>query len=259
MRCLLLTIVLFGLALSQTLLAPSIASAQQQWGKEIKGTVVFGGNAPPPPVQLQVNDPACLIKGPIFSPEWLVNSKNLGVKDVFVWLEPAVAAVAMPIHPNQQQIQKQEVEMDQPCCMFEPHCLVMRQGQVLVAKNSAAINHNFRWVGHPAKNAGGNILLTPKTSYKIKDLAADSFPILVGCDVHKWMSAYIRVFDHPYFALTDDNGAFSIAEPPAGNYKLKVWHPASGWLGGPKGKAGTPLMINAGGVTDVGKLVINKT
>ena len=48
--------------------------------------------------------------------------------------------------------------MDQPCCHFEPHCLALRQGQIWVAKNSAAIPHNVKYEGG-AKNQGDNPIL----------------------------------------------------------------------------------------------------
>jgi hypothetical protein len=42
------------------------------------------------------------------------------------------------------------------------------------------------------------------------------------------MLAYIHVFDHPYFAVTDERGMFSISNLPAGTYLLKAWHEDAG-------------------------------
>ena len=50
----------------------------------------------------------------------------------------------------------------------------------------------------------------------------------VVCDTHAWMLAYVHVFDHPYFAVTDENGAFVIPNLPAGTYILKAWHENGG-------------------------------
>jgi hypothetical protein len=50
----------------------------------------------------------------------------------------------------------------------------------------------------------------------------------VVCDTHAWMQAYIHVFDHPYFGVTDDHGAFTISNLPAGTYILKAWHEDAG-------------------------------
>ncbi len=46
----------------------------------------------------------------------------------------------------------------------------------------------------------------------------------VKCDVHPWMLAYVRVFDHPYFATTKEDGKFSIAGVPDGEYTFVAWH-----------------------------------
>ena len=48
--------------------------------------------------------------------------------------------------------------------------------------------------------------------------------VLVRCDVHPWMRAYLGVLDHPYFAVTPSDGSFRLANVPAGEYTLTVWH-----------------------------------
>jgi carboxypeptidase family protein len=44
------------------------------------------------------------------------------------------------------------------------------------------------------------------------------------CDVHNWMSAYVGVMSHPFFAVTNDRGAFDISGLPPGTYTLEAWH-----------------------------------
>ena len=48
--------------------------------------------------------------------------------------------------------------------------------------------------------------------------------IIVKCDVHGWMQAFIRVDAHPFHAVTDVNGYFRIADVPPGTYRLEIWH-----------------------------------
>lgn len=50
----------------------------------------------------------------------------------------------------------------------------------------------------------------------------------VTCQLHPWAKAWILVFDHPYFAVSDKAGAFSIDDIPAGAYRVKAWHPHLG-------------------------------
>jgi hypothetical protein len=44
------------------------------------------------------------------------------------------------------------------------------------------------------------------------------------CDVHAWMAAYVGVMTHPYFAVSDDAGRFTIPDLPPGQYTLEAWH-----------------------------------
>jgi uncharacterized protein (DUF2141 family) len=50
----------------------------------------------------------------------------------------------------------------------------------------------------------------------------------VECDAHDWMKGYLYVMDHPYSAVTGEDGAFSIADIPPGEYEVEVWHEAFG-------------------------------
>jgi hypothetical protein len=129
----------------------------------------------------------------------------------------------------------------------------MREGQVLVAKNSSPIQHNVHWSGiNQVKNPGGNSIVPAGGSLKIDNLKADKMPLNIKCDIHPWMNARVGVFDHPYFAVTDENGNFEIKLAPAGEYRLKVYHDAIGWRNGAKGRDGEKITIKTGEVTDVG-------
>jgi hypothetical protein len=245
---------LFALLTGLYLLPSLSADAQNggDWGT-IKGVVTYDPTKPiPERTKLNVTKDQghCLADGPILSEDWVVNAKNRGVRDVFIWLEPAEKGGTLPVHPSLASSKNKQVVVDQPRCAFVPHAMTLRTDQILVAKNSAPIAHNFRWSGHPLLNPGGNRLMPPASEFKV-ELKKDRLPITLKCDIHPWMTGYIRVFDHPYHAVTDSNGSFVIPNAPAGNYILKVWHPAIGWLGGAQGKDGQPIQIKAGGDTPV--------
>jgi len=235
---------------------PVADNDDKSWGT-IKGQIVWDGGAIPEPKVLLVNKDQqhCLGKGPILSEDWVINKDNKGVRWTFAWLAPEPGgAAALPIHPTLKDIPNKEVEMDQPRCAFVPHSLAMREGQVLVAKNSAPIAHNVHWVGNPLKNPGDNNIIPPGGTFKIEGLKADKYPLIFECNIHPWMKARVGVFDHPYFAVTDENGNFEIKLAPAGTYRLKVYHDAVGWRGGAEGRNGEKITIKGGEVTDVGKL-----
>src|SRR5262245_35191575 len=164
----------------------------------------------------------------------------------------------LPIHPALVKFKQASVEMDQPCCLFEPPVLAIREGQSWVVKNSAKIPHHANILGGK-EGPNVNPLIPPGKSVEIpaKELTARPNPISVSCSIHGWMRAYARVFNHPYFAVTDADGQFEIKNAPAGNFRLVAWHPGVGWVTGEgtePDRNGMPINIRAGGVTNLGKI-----
>jgi len=247
---------LFAFALGLLAIQPTAgADAPEGWGT-VKGQIVFGPKDVPAPKELNVDkdQAACFIKAKkLFSEEWVINDKSKGVRWAYAWLAPVKAGEKLPIHPDLAKVKDEKVEMDQPCCQFEPHAVAIRQGQTIVFKNSATINHNVNWSGG-ALNPGNNISLPPGKSLEVNDLKASRIPVTVACNIHGWMKGWIRVYDHPYYAVTNADGEFEIKQAPAGKYRLVVWHEGAGW--GPGGKDGQEVEIQAKGTTDLGKVEI---
>jgi hypothetical protein len=218
-------IVLAGL-ICLPLLPSAVADEQPAGWGTVKGQIIFDGDKVPDRAAQNVDkDQAhCLSKGPILSEEWVVNPKNKGVKWAIVWLAATnnlKSPGTMPIHPSLAKSKVAEVVMDQPCCAFEPHVLALRDDQTLVFKNSAPVAHNVNYNGCGAMR---NVLLAPKSEEKATGLQYNWAGMTVGCNIHGWMKARVFVFDHPYFAVTDEDGNFEIKDAPAGDYYLIVWH-----------------------------------
>ncbi len=239
---------------------PAAADDKDGWAA-VKGRIIWGGpNIPQRNLVDLKNNPdqkECEKNGKFLDEEWVIDQKNKGIRYTFVWLEadPKSGQKKVPIHPDLEKIKALEVAVDQPVCMFLPHALAMREGQNVVVKNSSAIAHNFKWTGDPTlANSSGNVLLPPKGTFMIKGLEASRFPVLVNCNIHPWMKGFIRVFNHPYYAVTAANGAFELQKAPAGEFRLKIWHGSAGWLGGAAGKLGVPITIKAGQVNDLGAI-----
>jgi hypothetical protein len=165
--------------------------------------------------------------------------------------DPGAADKKLAIHKDLKEPKDKTVTIDQPCCTFVPHMLAMRQGQELVAKNSAAVAHNVHWTGHPLYNPGGNVIVPPQGQHVIKDLKVQKLPMTIACDIHPWMQAYVGIFDHPYFAVTDEKGNFEIKLAPVGKCRLMIWHEANGYRGGAAGRNGEEITIE-GVTTDLG-------
>lgn len=247
-------------ALTLTPAAQAQAPTAGQWGN-VKGQLVFAGDNVPArnPINMGMNQDKehCLGKGPLLDEEWVVNKDNKGVRWALVWLTTETGK-SLSIHPDLKEIKVKEVVMDQPCCAFIPHALGLRAGQDLVVKNSSPVHHNVNWGGNPLVNLGGNILIRAGDSHTIKDLAPDKLPVRVSCQLHPWMNAKVGVFDHPYFAVTDENGNFEIKQAPAGDWRLVVWHEGVGWRGGAAGRKGEKITVKNNDTTDLGKLELRK-
>ncbi len=237
-----------GLGLS--LHEPATAQAPAGWGT-VKGQVLWAGGAIPErkPLNVTKDQAHCLAKGPLLSEDWVVNPKNKGIRWTLLWLAPMAKGGNLPIKPDLQTVKDKDVVLDQPHCQFEPHVLGMRQGQVLLVKNSAPVAHNVNWTGG-IKNPGGNVIVPAGGSHKITDLKADRFPLKITCNIHPWMNAFAGVFDHPYFAVSDADGKFEIKGAPAGQYRLIAWQESVGWAGEGK-RDGQVINIPKDGTAEV--------
>jgi hypothetical protein len=244
------------LALLAALVLPGMLQAQG-WG-DVKGQVVWGGDKLPTPVVANVDKdkPHCLGKGPIYTNEYVVNPKNKGVRYTLVWLVDATdPAKPLPINPDLPKPTK-PVEIDQPCCEFLPRVVALQASQELKIKNPAPVSHNF-FLNGGSVTADVNRLMPPNTDFIHKGFKASWIPrppMPYSCSIHAWMKGYIGVFNHPYFAVTDEDGKFSIPKAPAGTYRLVAWQEGKGWLEIDPANAklkGRVINIKANGTTEV--------
>ena len=117
---------------------------------------------------------------------------------------------------------EEPVLMDQIGSVFRPRVQGIMVGQKFVMRNSDPFIHNVRSMSF--RNRAFNIAQPPKTADREKTFRRREGPIRMGCDFHKWMRAYLFVVEHPYFAVTDQNGRFEIKGLPPGEYELEAWH-----------------------------------
>jgi hypothetical protein len=220
----------------------------------VKGQVVLPANAAiPPRAALMVggpDGPACLKNGPILDESMIVDPKTRGIKNVVVWLRPnnmnpKAAFAPDEVHPADTNRKPADVVIDQPCCMFVERVTVARVGDTIVVKNPAAFAHNFFCVTENNGEHNPNIPANGQFRFP-KPLVAEASPIQYKCSIHPWMDGYIRVFDHPYYAVTDEKGHFEIRNAPAGPYRVVYWQEKVGFKGGRAGRLGDPVNIAPG-------------
>src|SRR5688572_15329984 len=183
----------------------------------ITGTVTFDGKAPAlKPLSMDA-DPACAKKhtGPVPS-EMLVLGSGNTMGNVLVWVSKGLPAGKTWPAP------KTAVTLDQKGCQYVPHVMGIMVGQPYRILNSDGVLHNIHTLPkvNPSFNKGMPATLKETTTTFTKPEAV----FHVKCDVHPWMSAYVAVFTHPFFAVTGTDGKFSIPGLDPGTYEITAWH-----------------------------------
>jgi plastocyanin len=193
---------------------PSVTANPADSGSGIKGVVKFEGAAPKPTHIDTSADPLCS-KGrtaPATTEDIVVDSGG-GLANVVVYVSEGLAA-------NTSQPPQESVTLEQKGCQYKPHVLAMQANQKLEIVNSDETTHNIHPT--PANNREWN-MTQPHGVPLDHTFAREEIAIPIKCNVHPWMRGYIAVFKHPYFAVTDKNGAFDIKNLPPGTYTITAW------------------------------------
>jgi plastocyanin len=179
-------------------------------GGVIKGAVSLKGD-PPGPYVIWVKKNADIF-GEKLPDERLLVSKEGRVKNTVVHLVSVSQGKAWP---------KKDFTLLNEGGRFIPHVQVARRGGPLEIVNRDPVLHNVHAL------QGGKTLFNvalPLKGQKVRRLLPQVGIVDVMCDSHDWMSAWIVVLDHPYFAVTGDDGTYSIADVPPGSYRMAAWH-----------------------------------
>jgi plastocyanin len=191
------------------------ASAPAAGGATLAGKVAFEGAAPKMELIKMEADAYCKAehKEPVYSQEVVVNSNNT-LRWVLVYVKEGVTGNYPP--------PKEGVTLDQRGCQYAPHIFGIQVGQTLKILNSDSTLHNIHAL--PKKNTEFNIGQPFPKMVTEKKFDQVEVPVRFKCDVHKWMGAYCAVLNHPFFAVTSDQGTFEIKNLPPGNYVIEAWH-----------------------------------
>lgn len=97
----------------------------------------------------------------------------------------------------------------------------VRVGETVVFPNHDTVQHHIYSLSKPKKFELP--LYRPGKSERV--VFEQPGIVVLGCNIHDWMSAYVVVLDTPWFAKTSVDGRGSITAPPVGRYRIEVWHP----------------------------------
>ena len=181
----------------------------------VSGKISFEGTPPPNDKVQMSSDPYCQQHAADYPTVETVKVSDGGLENVIVYVSsglPAGQSYAMPT---------EAIEINQQSCHYIPHVFTMRTGQPLKVKNSDMTLHNIHaWAEkNPQFNVGQPVQgMVNETSFKSPEV-----PLPIKCDVHKWMGAFVGVFDNPFNTVSKEKGAFELKLPP-GNYEITAWH-----------------------------------
>ena len=183
---------------------------------EITGTVKWEGPPPPRRALKMDADPVCLEKnsGAEVLSESIIVGENGGLANVYVH-------VISGLPEKTYDTPKEAATLDQKGCLYLPHVLGVMVDQPVKFVNSDGILHN---VNVQAENNRGFNLGMPKgTTEAEKTFSREEYMVGLKCNVHPWMTAYIAVSSHPFFAVTGEDGSYKITGLPPGTYELEAW------------------------------------
>jgi plastocyanin len=181
----------------------------------LQGQVQFSGAAPKPSTIAMSADPYCVGLNPNgAASEELIVSASGALRNAFVYIKGNVSGKYPTLGAAQI--------LDQQGCRYEPHVIGVQVDQPISIINSDATLHNVHAL--PANSKQFNLGMPIQGMKMKKKFSTPEVMVKMKCDVHPWMSAYIGVLSHPFFAVTGDDGSFSITGVPAGNYTLVTWH-----------------------------------
>lgn len=139
------------------------------------------------------------------------------LSNALVWVEGITSGKPLP------DVRRQTLTIEK--CRLEPRVLAIVAGATINVLSRDPVVHDLRFFREGSGDAiayvhtvdDGQVVPTERVAGK---------PGIVEtrCTMHPWVRGYVAVFEHPYFAVTDDKGAFKIDGLPAGTYGVKVWH-----------------------------------
>ncbi len=184
----------------------------------LDGRVRLAGDALPRPTPVEnTTDPANCGQGHTLE-DLLVSAESRGLGNVILSLSDVPAGQIPPFEPT-------ALVFDNVGCRFVPHAAVLTVGSTIEAVNSDSFLHTAHLYGVAEMN-----IALPHLGSRSARIARTPGMIIVKCDIHAWMQAFIRVDPHPFHAVSDAEGGFRISDIPPGSYVLESWHERLGPL-----------------------------
>jgi hypothetical protein len=183
----------------------------------ISGTIKWEG-AQPTKEKIDISGNAECVrvqKDTIYDEKLVVNPNNT-VRFAFVTIDCS-DVYEPPAEP---------ITMDQVGCHYIPHVFALVSGQKLNIKSSDPLLHNVHYIPTNDANEEKNIAMPAPTTKNAVFVGPDK--VKFKCEVHPWMGAWCYVQTHPFFAISGEDGTYTIKNVPPGTYKLVLKHESLG-------------------------------
>ena len=190
-------------------------SSEVLWAETIKGNVRYvGAPIEKKKTPVTIDQYVC---GKEKDPEDLLVSVNNGIKNAVVSLQN--------IGPEtKRDWNLPPAKMDQKQCSFTPRVVIVPVGGTVEFLNSDRLLHNVRSAGkeNPPFNRAQPHARSISFSFKQPEV------LRIDCDLHSWMRGWVIVAEHPFYAVTNEQGEFSLENVPRGKYTMQVWQESLG-------------------------------
>lgn len=191
----------------------------------VTGSVAYTGAAPEGKKIDTSADAACASKSPtLMAEDWAVKDGKLA--NTFVYIKEGTLADGSKIGDWSFATPTTAAVLDQDGCHYKPHVLGVMVKQDITIKNSDPTTHNIHFT--PKNNPDWNQSQANGAAAMSHKLNVSEILVPVKCNQHPWMKAYVGVLKHPYFAVTGEDGKFTIANVPPGKYTVVAWHEGPG-------------------------------
>jgi plastocyanin len=178
------------------------------------GSIKFEGT-PPEPTPIHAGGSAYCVR----------NARGLVDEAVSLTSDKKLRNVIVYVKSGQEgrtyEVPSEAVVLDQQKCTYIPRVLTVMTNQKLSVRNSDPTFHNVH--GASQANPGFNIAQADKGAENTLTFAKAEAPFHIGCDLHRWMGAFVGVFDHPFHTTSGMSGDYEL-RLPSGKYEIVAWH-----------------------------------
>lgn len=195
---------------------------EAQWGT-ITGQIVVEGDFPKRPDLVR----GLRGVGNVPDETVVIEPQTMGLANAAIYLTKQPTQ----IHPALVKPKAPQVIFDQRGYRFVPHVLIVRTDQQVQVLSADPVVHNVHT--YPLKNPQENFLVQPndRKGVLVTSLTkAERLPVKVGSDTYLWMQGWWVILDHPYAAVTNEQGEFEIADLPVGEHEFRIWQEKVGYL-----------------------------